>query len=577
MSRRLKLLSALLCSSILMAGCSDGAGDSVNLGGGTGGDLSGGGSGNLGGGSGGSGGSGGAGNEGSGGEGDGQNPALDLSSSASFLNLQVYEGFDQFSGENAGGLFQGNYDYAVGGVSPYIKQYVINPVSATDLSPITDASVNDYVTLVDDQAIGATESYPLFQKILGSQTLLRTALVFDLSDSMIAAGVDIDALVAEAKQYIVDARASSNQSIAAQQFVIWAFGREVRALTPDALGADNDSDVNDALDQIAVLYKDRSLGGASNLNRAIVQAIGRYKDDTYDFRFDGEDVLEGDDGNNDLVDTVRPDFSILSQVVVFSSGGDTFKGMTTDLMEQAIESQGLSVFDTSTGALNVTTFKYKPVIYYVVGGTQAGGQYDALANKSEEVGALDLNGSSYDFSSDLVSKQISAMTSRVDSSRQYMYRFAFLPRVGDHEILFSTNTVGYSTSISTELKEDDINPNAGAPSEVLDSVVEITGPNGEYIVKLPDGGGFTPTISFTEVSTFAPATRWIPQTYNAASDYSWAIVAGTGTGSDNPDGSYTLSSKAPGTDLRLRLTNNALGASGLPYASKNVQDIIITD
>lgn len=579
MSFRRKFMGALVCSTLLMAGCGgSGDGNDVNVGGPGGGNLGGGGStggGNTGGDNTG-GDSGGSGGGDTGGQTDPNSP-FDLSSSFSYLNLHVLEGFNEFSGEGAGGKFQGNGELFVAGVNPFISHYVISPVDATTLQPVTTATVDDYVATVNGLAISPSESYPLLQKIIGAPQYLRTALVFDLSDSMRTSGVDMAALVAEAKAYVLAARASTNESVANQEFVVWAFGRQIVDLSNGFQGADDDALTNAALDQVLTHYNDQDLGNETNLHRAIVQVTGRYTDVDSGYAF-------GTDGNNDLFDRVAADKTVLNQMVVFSNGEDSFSEMSGELMVNAIQSQAFQFASRNSDNETNTVTHYKPVFYYVTSGAVAGQASSNLSANAEEVVSLTLNGGAYNFSAGLVQNQISAIEKRINADEQYLYRFAFLPRVGGpHTEVFSSNTTGFSYSLTIDTPEEAMAETladaSGSAADVLDSLVEITGPNGEYLARRIDLVGInfvaTPVASLGDVSTFAPATRWVSGPY-VNSDYTWQVTAGACVCATNPDGTFTITSKSTPT-VTLQLTNNTLGASSSRYSGKNVQQIVISD
>src|SRR5690606_24828668 len=99
--------------------------------------------------------------------------------------------------------------------------YLIDPIDAATLQSVTTATSSDYTVTVDGTTIDDSESFPLLQKVVGSQASLRTALVFDLSSSL--NHIDIEALIAEAKAYVVASQAHSNSTIRSQEFVVWAF------------------------------------------------------------------------------------------------------------------------------------------------------------------------------------------------------------------------------------------------------------------------------------------------------------------------------------------------------------------
>lgn len=468
-------------------------------------------------------------------DGDGDGGGSVEASGVSYVPLAIYESYSDFSGFDTDDMFQGEIE------SPLIKRYVINPINAATMDSVADATASDYRVTIDDVEIDASESYPILQRVIGANVQLRTALVFDLSDSVNA--VDMPALVQEAKDYVAAAQASSNGTISSQEFVVWAFGLDVDELTS---GFTSDAGViNAALDQVATLYASKALGISSNLHQAVVEAVGRFNGDengvAYNFR-------DGAGDNNDLVDFVRGDAINQTHLVIFSSGPDTALGFSAATMAKAVESQSQLRYDIAAGAGSDTMRKLKkPVFYYVVGRETAGQAYSALSDVSERTTSLTLSGAEYSFASGLISNQIAALGARVDLDQIYMFRFAFLPRVGDHTSVFSsTSATGFNYSLTSSFTGDAISP----VSPVVPSV-EITGPNGEYIANR--------SLEVSGSITLRPVTRWTPDSFGAG-DYSWNVVAGALTGTANPDGSYTVTAvtTSPAT---LRLTNSVISDS----------------
>lgn len=548
MSIGTKFFSALVCSSLLLMGCSGGDGDTdFNLGGGQQDSGS----------TGGSGGSGSGGDTGgSGGDsGDsGDDPVLDGSSNVTYRNLLVFETSDDFSGEGAGGLYQG------AGGDFYDIHFPITPIDSVTLEPVDTATADDFVVTVDENPIDPAESFPLLQKVIGAQGQLVTALVFDLSNSMSHA--NISALVDEAKAYVVAAQAHSDPVIANQLYVVWGFGRDVVNLNEVATGSRDatavTADINDAIDEVLVAWEggasNRAIGTPSNLHRAIVESIGRYvatyEGTAYDFLSDGA---------NNLYDRVTPEVTLLSQLVLFSSGIDTFAEMKSALMIEAIESQGLLRFDSEVTPTNTEEYLYKPVLYYVIGDESAGDTYALLGENAEVTRDILLTGASYDFADTLIQDQIDAFERRVDLDNMYRFQYAFLPRFGEHQSVFQSNTSDNNYSLTTSWEEGTIDFTIGTPAEEYASLVEITGPNGELLA--------LGQASLAEVSTFAPATRWVTDEYDAEADYSWSIVGGAATLTDNPDGTVTISNITT-SPVTLQVTNDVLA---------HAASVVITD
>jgi hypothetical protein len=368
---------------------------------------------------------------------------------------------------------------------------------------------------------------------------LQTALVFDVSGSV--NDVDIDALVAEAKAYVAAAKASTDETVSTQFYTVWAFGQRIEELTTGF--TDDTATIEAALDQVVTRYNSGSLGGTSNLHRVIVEAIGRYNDDTdYDF---------SSDGLNDLVDITSRDFFNLSQMVFFSSGGDNVLEMDQDLMTRAVESQSFISYDETSSSSGGSVSLFKPVFYYVVGGNSAGETYAALSDISEVTTQLVLTSGAYSFSAGLVQNQIDAIEKRVDLDNVYIYTYAFSPRIGDHTRIFTSQSANFNYSLTADYEKDDFigDGSPGTPAQELASLVEITGPNGEYLA--------SQNASLSEVATFAPVTRWVNTPYGTG-DYAWTLTGGTGAA--NADGTYTVTSIA-GASATLQLDNILLGHS----------------
>jgi hypothetical protein len=521
MSFRNNLLSLVFLPSLLLVGC--GGGGEFNLGGG-GGNLAGGGSSEQGG--------------GTGGDTSGGDTGASTSK-VSYLPLSVYiKNSDYINGFDSGDVFwiEGSY--------PYINGYLINPIDSTTLLPVDTATVDDYKMTVDDIEIDPKESFPMLQKVLGNTVYLRTALIFDLSGSVNE--VDLLALKDEAKSYLAKALSpsQSNDIIKNQSFVIWTFGQDNPTIDDvvDQTGGftSNLTTLENVVDGLSL-----SPSAPSNLHKAVVKAIGGYVDDTV------VPVIDySADGNNDLVDYFTSDGILLSQIVIFSSGRDTKADFKQKQMIDAIQSQGLLKYETVSTS-SEQSFTNKIVFYYVLGGVESGVTYTALSDVSEKTTSLTLSGGSYNFSDTLIQDQIAAIDARIDLDNQYIYRYAFLPRQGEHISKFESNSDGFNYAVTSKYTSEDfpdfsaVPPDSpiGTPSYELASLVEITGANGEYLSGAK--------ASLSEVTVFKPVTRWTTEEYGASA-YTWGLAGGTGV--KNADGSFTISSISvdPAT---LTLTN----------------------
>ena len=232
----------------------------------------------------------------------------------------IYEQFTEFSSASTAGFIP-DWD-----ANAYIEAYLINPIDPATLLAIANAQALNYSTIVDDVEISENESFPILQKVIGIESYLRTALVFDISGS--TTHVDFVELINEAKDYIALAKVNSNPLIANQEFTVWVFADE-----PEELTAGFTADVttiNNTLDDVVAQYNSGIHGTGTSIHRAIVEATGRYSDSTYDF---------GADGDNDLVDYSSKAGIWLSQMVVFSSGNETVHEFDASKMEQAIKWQ----------------------------------------------------------------------------------------------------------------------------------------------------------------------------------------------------------------------------------------------
>ena len=528
MFSHLRKASMGLLVAVTLTGCGGGGGDGTvgNGGGGGGGSgspaYSGSGS-NSGSGSGSSSGS------------SGGSSGSSSASGISYLPLNTLLGSKDFSG------FDEDDKFRIGAESPSMFSYLINPINAATLAPITTAVTSDYTVTIDDIQIDNTESYPILQKVLGDKVVLATALVFDVSASVTQ--VDMVALINEAKAYVNACKLSSDETIANQYFVVWAFGRDVVEVTNGF--TQSQTTINAALDSVRNHFNSKDLLDDSNLHRAVVEAIGRFEGEengsTYSFR-DSENPGE----NNDLNDYPSPDGILMTQMVMFSSGPDTALEFSQDRMKDALKSQAYVKFNPSaTPSSGATVNYYKPVFYYVMGSTTAGSTYAALSSSAEATESLLLANGTYQFKDSLIAKQQAAITKRIDLDQIYLYRYAYRPRQGDHTAVFApTNASGFTYSLTGDIKEDYVTTYFGnvAPK------VEITGPNNEYLSNR--------TLAVTTTVTVKPATRWSPDTFDA-SNYAWTVTSGDIDGTVNADGTYTITSVniSPST---LHLQNQAL-------------------
>tara|TARA_R110001592_G_C13183357_1_gene751217 strand:+ start:5187 stop:6779 length:1593 start_codon:yes stop_codon:yes gene_type:complete len=514
--------------SLLLVGC--GGGGDFNVGGGDG-NLSGGGGGS------------------SEGGGDSDDDSSSDASNITYLPLSVYVKNPAYVWDtDAGNVFITEFNY------PMIEGILINPVNSSGLTSADNATVDDFDLTVDDIVIDPSESFPLLQKVIGSTVSMVTALVFDLTGS--TSDVDLQELKNEAKSYILKAQANSNTTIKNQRFIIWSFGQNDPTVEDvvNLTGFTSDTAALESAIDGLVLNSNAS----SNLHKAIVKVIGGYVDDATTPPIDYANKI-GDVNNNDLVDEITSDGVSLSQLVIFSSGSDTKREFSQTQMIESIQSQGLLRYESASSDTS-NYFTSKPVFYYVLGRAERGNVYAALSDVSEKTTYLTLSNGSYSFSDSLILNQISAINSQIDLDNQYLYRYAFLPRQGSHPSVFKSKSNNFNYSLTGTIAVD--LAAVGTPYYELESSVEITGPNGEYVSGAITGEmpGFSNgeyitggQISLSIENTFKPVTRWTNESFQS-SDYSWTLTGGSGTA--NPDGSYTVNSIS-GASATLRVDNTA--------------------
>lgn len=467
-------------------------------------------------------------------------------STVSYLPLSIYNKYSAYvPGLDEDNVFTSQRSF------PFINGYLINPINASTLLPVNNATVDDYSMKIDDIEIDPTESFPLLQKVIGNPIELKTAIVFDMTGS--TNDVDLAALQLEAKSYVAKAQAHSNAAIKNQKFVVWSFGNDDPTAEDvvDLTGGFTtvSGDIEAAIDSLTMFPN-----ASSNLHKAIVKAVGGYVDEDAGINY-------AEDGDNNLDEDMTSNRLVLSQIILFSSGPDSKRDFTQADMIEAIESQGLLKYDPADASVT-DNFTTKPVFYYVLGKFEAGSAYSALSDVAENTTFLTLNSGSYSFGDTLISNQISAIDSRVDLDNQYLYRYAFLPRQGDHVRLFESRSSGFNYALTGDTNFE--SPIAlGTPSYELESSVEITGPNGEFlsgaITGIPENLDGTYVIggkaSLADVSTFRAATRWTNEVFEI-SDYTWTLTGGSGVA--NSDGSYTVNSIS-GATATLQVDNTANG------------------
>ncbi|WP_221794741.1 VWA domain-containing protein [Oceanobacter mangrovi] len=422
---------------------------------------------------------------------------------------------------------------------PYIFNHMIIPVDSQTLESITTATLDDYLVTVDDSEIDAEESFPILQQVLGYSINLNTALVIDTSSSM--DDVDQSALLAEVESFISTAQGSTNTTIANQQFSIWAFAdaTHITCLTSD-FTSDTDT-LDTALETLASNWANNAYGRSSAVYQAIVAAIGTYAGDGSYSDSTGYDYSSDD--CPDLYDETELDSMTLSNIVLISSGSNTVGGFDIDAVDTALGWQSQLIYDTDSDDY-ASDYQGKPLLYVELEGDGD----SSLEDYAETILTPTYSSSSYSFASDLLSAQASALESRTHGADNiWAYRYAFLPRDGEHSNTFESQTSYYDFDLSGTTDLTDGSAAAiGTPEEELETLVEITGANDEY---LANG-----IASLSEITTLYPATRWTNTSYDTDS-YSWTVEGVSR--SANSDGSIDISSADVG--LTVMLSNNSLG------------------
>jgi hypothetical protein len=425
--------------------------------------------------------------------------------------------------------------------TPFIYNYVIVPIDSRTLEAVDTATLSDFAMTVDDVAIDTTESHPVLQKLLGYEITLTTAIVMDTSASMDTASKS--ALISEVKNFISAAKASSNSTLANQQFTIWAFGDASHVVNITGGFSSDTSTLNANLDTVTTIWSESAYGRSSALYQAVVTAIGSYVGDgSYNDNGGGAYDFLSDD-YPDLYESTTIDGTHLASIVVVSAGANTVGGFDADALETAITWQSLISYDTDSD--DYSSSHLGKALYYVA---LEGDTDKTLEGLADTTLTARLSSNTYSFASDLVSAQLAGVTARTaNSGNRYVYRYAFLPRNGEHSTSFASQTAYYSYSLTGDIDlSDGSSASIGTPEEELSSLVEITGANNEY---LANG-----KASLAEITTLYPATRWITSHYDSSS-YSWTV--GGHNRAANSDGAITISVADIGKTVVL--TNTTLG------------------
>jgi hypothetical protein len=451
-----------------------------------------------------------------------------------FLPISILETSSDYSGFSESNVFVTESEF------PFIKKKMVSIFDSATLEPVS-GTVDDFVITENDKTISFNESFPILQTIGSIPTYLHTAIVIDASNSVATSIGGYDSIIIETKAMIAAMQASSDSVIANQRFSIWAFGQKVMELT-DGFTADNTL-LDSALDSI----KTENFGASSNLNQAIVEAIGNY-DGPGGTGTSSEFSFRDTTGfNNDLIEEITTDRIQLSSLILITSGTDTLDIFSAEQVKVALESQSQVIFDQEAGSSSTKNFG-KPFIAVLVDKTDA---IDAvitdnasqIINLKNETGALSYANKVTDFQTALIKQ-------RKREGNRNVLRYASPKRQGSHTAVISTSAKNFTYSLTNtiDFKNDE------SAIEMPSALVEIAGENNQYLQDV---------ININNTNTFYPATRWTTETYSA-SNYVWELDD-IALPSDAATGAVVINSASIGSSATLSLTNSAIGKT------KNIQ------
>jgi hypothetical protein len=450
-----------------------------------------------------------------------------------FLPIAILETSSDYSGFSESNVFVTESEF------PFIKKKMISIFDSATLEEVS-GTIDDFVITENDKVISFNESFPILQTIGSIPTYLHTAIVIDASNS-VAASVGYDSIIVETKAMITAMKASSDSVISNQRFSIWAFGSEVVELT-DGFTADSTL-LNSALDSI----KTESFGIASNLNRAIVEAVGNYDGpggtgSSLEFSF--RDVVGF---NNDLIEEITTDRIQLSSLILIASGTDNLDVFSAEQVKVALESQSQVIFDQEAGSSDTKNFG-KPFITVLVDNKD--GIDAVITDNASEIINLKNETGVLSYAAKVTNFQTALIKQRKREGNRNVLRYASPKRQGSHTAVVSTSAKNFTYSLtnSFEFKNDE------SAIEMPSALVEIAGGNNQYLQNV---------ININNTNTFYPATRWTTETYSA-SDYVWELDDIVLL-SDAATGAVVINSASIGSSATLSLTNSAIGKT------KNIQ------
>ena len=479
---------------------------------------------------------------------------LGAETNVTFLPLMTIEQFEDWNAAEVSDVF---LSY---GRSPWITYYTINPLNASTGLPVTGATASDFNIIEDGIPVNPDVSFPMLQPIVGNQINLRTAIIINTSSAMDA--VDRDAFIAEIKDYVEAAKASSINHIKDQEFTVWGYSGNAVEETGDATAVE--ATVLAAIDSVNTKWANGSyeVGGSNHTYDAIVQAIGRYNGageftTSLDLMF--RDANTGED--NDLIEYVTPDYITASSIIVFSAGFSATQRFGSQFAQDAIDSQAATIYESGVSPAGATTEVVrlgKPFIYVIPDGETAD---SILSGKASAVIRNTVSGGEYSFAGEVLAAQVNAIANRFALGNQHVLRWASAIRSGEkHSLEVSTRTaddkLGYTLTV------DDYGIDGIDPDPMPDPQVEITGANNEYIATNAIAATYDAATTYANlISTFYPATRWTNQSFDS-NDYVWTYPAGSMT--ENGDGSVTIDGNYPSGSypITLTLTNNNIQHNG---------------
>lgn len=468
------------------------------------------------------------------GAGDGTGDAASVSGrNVTFLPIAILETSSDYSGFSESNVFVTESEF------PFIKKKMVSIFDSATLEAV-GGTIDDFVITENGKVISFNESFPTLQKIGSIPTYLHTAIVIDASNS-VATSVGYDSIIIETKAMIAAMKNSSDSVISNQRFSIWAFGSRVMELT-DGFTADS-AQLSSALDSI----KTENFGLTSNLNQAIVEAVGNYNGQGGAGSSSGFSFRDTIGFNNDLIEEITTDRIQLSSLILIASGTDNLDVFSAEQVKVALESQSQVIFDQEAGSSGTKNFG-KPFITVLVDNKD--GIDAVITDNASEIINLKNETGVLSYATKVTDFQTALIKQRKREGNRNVLRYASPKRQGSHTAVVSTSAKNFTYTLTSSLdfKNDE------SAIEMPSALVEIAGENNQYLQNV---------ININNTNTFYPATRWTTETYSA-SDYVWELDDVVLL-SDTATGAVVISSASIGSSATLSLTNSAIGKT------KNIQ------